>query len=97
MMTIRQNQGISTAEIPASEVQMPVRPPVELACWTSGSIDGVAMRDALAGRAVGGLALVGQQLVRLTVDYPAAVQAERLDARAPPAAGGSPPTSLAWM
>jgi transcriptional regulator with XRE-family HTH domain len=29
---------------------MPVRPTVEPAWWTSGSIDGVAMRDALAGR-----------------------------------------------
>ena len=32
---------------------MPVRPPVEPAWWTSGSIDGVAMRDALAGRDIG--------------------------------------------
>ena len=32
---------------------MPVRLPVEPACWTSGSVDGVAMRDALAGRDIG--------------------------------------------
>ena len=32
---------------------MPVRPPVEPAWWTSGSIDGVAMRDALAGHDIG--------------------------------------------
>src|SRR6516164_2506255 len=32
---------------------MPVRPPVEPAWWTSGSIDGTLMRDALAGRDIG--------------------------------------------
>jgi transcriptional regulator with XRE-family HTH domain len=32
---------------------MPVRPPVEPEWWTSGSIDGVAMPDALAGRDIG--------------------------------------------
>jgi hypothetical protein len=32
---------------------MPVRTPVDLAWWTSGSMDGTAMHDALAGRDIG--------------------------------------------
>lgn len=32
---------------------MPVRPPADPAWWTSGSIDGTAMPDALAGRDIG--------------------------------------------
>jgi hypothetical protein len=48
-------------------------------------------------RAVGSLAFTEQQVVVFAVNLLAGLQAEGLGAWAPPAAGGSPPLSLAWM
>jgi hypothetical protein len=56
-----------------------------------------AGRGAAELRAVGGLALVEQQVIRFPVNFLAALQTESFRTRSPPAARGSPPLSLAWM